>query len=286
MVPIDIVLVPGLTPTSRCSTSCRDIRPRCVDWQGSPGSSRSTSVDRASRTEMSGAPSLEQRMDDVRAVMDEIGVAPSGHRVLFGRRLHERAVCGHLSRARIAPHLVRRLFPRRRFVAEGIDAVANGGAARASREELGQLATSSKPCFRVRLRTRTPWPLLARMERLCSTPGGIRTILLLNAQINVTSVLPTIQVPTLVHAPRLRTSSYPSISAASWQRKFPGARYIEYAEGDHGFLDRRYRDVGRRHRGIPDWSPGHRHSADLERILATVMFTDIVDSTQSGRRVR
>ena len=40
--------------------------------------------------------------------------------------------------------------------------------------------------------------LLAKFERLASSPGALKTILLLNRQIDVTSILPTVQVPTLV----------------------------------------------------------------------------------------
>jgi pimeloyl-ACP methyl ester carboxylesterase len=39
---------------------------------------------------------------------------------------------------------------------------------------------------------------MAKLERLSSSPGALRTIWLLNGQIDVTSILPTVQVPTLV----------------------------------------------------------------------------------------
>jgi pimeloyl-ACP methyl ester carboxylesterase len=98
--------------------------------------------------------------------------------------------------------------------------------------------------------------MLARMERLCSSPGGIKTILLLNVKIDVTSVLPTIQVPTLVMH-RVSDIVVPVELRRQLAAQIPGARCIEYRRRPR-VLDRRYRDTGRGHRGISDWSKGHR----------------------------
>ena len=121
------------------------------------------------------------------------------------------------------------------------------------------------------------------MERLCSTPGGIRTILLLNGQIDVTSVLPTIQMPTLV-LHRASDIVVPVDLGRQLAAQIPGARYIEYAEGDHGFWTG---DTETLVGDIEEFLTGHRAtgSADLERILATVMFTDIVDFTRQAAEI-
>ena len=60
--------------------------------------------------------------------------------------------------------------------------------------------------------------------------------------------------------------------------QIPGARYIEYSEGDHGFWTGDTETLVGDIEEFPHRSQGPG-SADLERILATVMFTDIVDST-------
>ena len=63
--------------------------------------------------------------------------------------------------------------------------------------------------------------------------------------------------------------------------KITHARYIEYPEGDHGFWTGNTETlVG----DIEEFLTGHRDagSAELERILTTVMFTDIVDSTRQA----
>jgi class 3 adenylate cyclase len=61
--------------------------------------------------------------------------------------------------------------------------------------------------------------------------------------------------------------------------QIPGAKYIEYPDGDHAFWTG---DVETTLGDIEEFVTGHREtpSAELERVLATVLFTDIVDSTR------
>ena len=76
--------------------------------------------------------------------------------------------------------------------------------------------------------------LLAKFERLASSPGALKTILLLNRQIDVTSILPTVQVPTLV-LNRKTDAVVPVVLGSRMAAQIPGARYIEYPSGDHAF---------------------------------------------------
>jgi class 3 adenylate cyclase len=228
---------------------------------------------------MTGAPSLEQRMDDVRAVMDEIGSRRAAllsfsegacMSALFAASHPERVshliLVGGFSRAAD-------LWPEGMTPAQQQDRVAlrvknwgNGDILK------GVLASQAQDPNAL--------AVIARMERLCSTPGGIKTILELNAQIDVTSVLPTIQVPTLVlhRVPDVvvRVEFGRRLAA-----QIPGARYIEYPEGDHGFWTG---DTETLTGDIEEFVVGYREmgSGELERILATVMFTDIVDSTRQA----
>jgi class 3 adenylate cyclase len=61
--------------------------------------------------------------------------------------------------------------------------------------------------------------------------------------------------------------------------QIPGAKFIEYPDGDHAFWTG---DVESLLLDIEEFVTGHRESTspDLDRVLATVLFTDIVDSTQ------
>ena len=275
--PINIILVPGLTSniemfhelpgyTTTLRRLAKFARVVTFDKRGQGLSDR-----------MSGAPSLEQRMDDVRAVMDEIGSRRAAilsfsegacMSALFAATYPERVshliLFGGFSRAAD-------LWPKGVTPAQ----IEKGVAYRVKNWGNGDILKAVLPSYAQEPSTAA---VLARMERLCSTPGGIRTILQLNAQIDVTSVLPTIRVPTLV-LHRVPDVVVPIELGRQLAAQIPHARYIEYPEGDHGFWTG---DTETLVGDIEEFLTGHRdtRSADLERILATVMFTDIVDSTR------
>jgi hypothetical protein len=66
--------------------------------------------------------------------------------------------------------------------------------------------------------------------------------------------------------------------------QLPGARYIEYPDGDHGFWTG---DTDTLIGDIEEFVTGHRDDAaiELERSLARVLFTDIVDSTRRAAEI-
>jgi class 3 adenylate cyclase len=115
----------------------------------------------------------------------------------------------------------------------------------------------------------------ARLERLSASPGTAIKLMRMNGEIDVRAVLPSIQAPTLVlHRPDdglmdVRHSRYLA-------EHIPGARYVElpgaetlvFGSDADGELDE-----------IEEFLTGVRPVRDPERILATVMFSDIVDST-------
>ena len=104
--------------------------------------------------------------------------------------------------------------------------------------------------------------------------------MLLNRQIDVTSILPNVRVPTLV-LHRRADALVPIEPGRELAALIPGAKFIEYPEGDHvPFSGDAETIVG----DIQEFVTGERDSSasDLERIPATVMFTDIVDATCSA----
>ena len=123
-------------------------------------------------------------------------------------------------------------------------------------------------------------PMLPKFERLSSSPGAIRTLLELNSQIDVTSILQAVQVPTLV-LHRKTDAVVPVALGRSLAQDIQGAKYIEYPEGDHGFWSG---ETDALLGDIEEFVTGNRDSTfmELERVLATVLFTDIVDSTRSA----
>ena len=118
----------------------------------------------------------------------------------------------------------------------------------------------------------------AKFERLSASPGAMKAIQLLNFQIDVGHILPVVRVPTLV-LHRAADALVPVRLGRDFAAQIPGAKYIEYPGVDHAFWSG---EVEALLGDIEEFITGHREteSADLERILATVLFTDIVDSTR------
>jgi class 3 adenylate cyclase len=102
----------------------------------------------------------------------------------------------------------------------------------------------------------------------------------LNMMIDVTSILPTVRVPTLV-LHRQTDALVPVAAGRALAAQIPDAKYIEYPGGDHAPWAG---DVEALVGDIKEFVTGDRESSafDLERVLATVLFTDIVDSTRSA----
>jgi class 3 adenylate cyclase len=119
----------------------------------------------------------------------------------------------------------------------------------------------------------------AKYERLSSSPGALRTVLYIHRKIDVTSILPTVRVPTLVLHNRT-DAQVPVALGRELAQNITDAQYIEYPVGDH------YAWLGNTdalHGDIEEFVTGHRQnfSGELERVLATVLFTDIVESTRN-----
>src|SRR5581483_4688524 len=228
---------------------------------------------------ISGAPPLEQRMDDVRAIMDAIG---SRRAVLMG---FSEGSCMSVLFAATYPERVSHLvlfggFTRTAelrppgMTADELHArieqrVKNWGNGTMGKALLPSLAADAGGVAS-----------LSKFERLASSPGALRTILQLNAQIDVPSILPAVQAPTLV-LHRATDIVVPVDLGRKLAKQLPGARYVEYPQGDHAYWAGETEAL---HGDIEEFITGHRDhgSAELERVLATVMFTDIVDSTRSA----
>jgi len=119
---------------------------------------------------------------------------------------------------------------------------------------------------------------LATYFRRSASPGAAAALLRMNTRIDVRSVLPTIRVPTLVlHRVDDRDTN---VEEGRWiASRIPGARFVELPGDDHlpwvgdtdGLLD-----------VVEEFLTGVRPApeADADRVLATVLFTDIVGSTE------
>ncbi|HET8620753.1 MAG TPA: alpha/beta fold hydrolase [Acidimicrobiales bacterium] len=218
------------------------------------------------------APPLEQRADDVRAVMDACGMDRA---TVFGS-----SEGGSLSilLAAARPDRVDRLVlhgtwarhpwiegPQGRRLAFVEDTWGTGRTLAHLAESMA--ATSSGRRF------------LARLERQAATPRTARRLTELMCAIDVTALLPSVAVPTLV-IHRADDAAYGLAPARDLTARIPGARLVELPGRDHYLYSG---DTGPLLAAVEDFvvgRPGAPPSPD--RFLATVMFADIVGSTTAA----
>ena len=118
-----------------------------------------------------------------------------------------------------------------------------------------------------------------RLERAASSPGGIQALFRADYENDARHLLPSIRVPTLI-LHRKDDSTIPVACGHDMAQKIPGAKYVELPGEDH-LLQALPPDLLDRLLGeIEEFITGVRHRADPDRVLATVMFTDIVRSTE------
>jgi pimeloyl-ACP methyl ester carboxylesterase len=224
-------------------------------------------------------PTLEVRMDDLRAVMDAVG---SERATLFG----------HSEGGNMCA-LFAATFPVR------TDALVLAGvyAARLRSDEYPWAPTLEERTADIEALERTwgdpgvfdylvpsrasdrafqSW--LERYQRLSASPRAAAALMTMNTQINVTSVLPSIRVPTLLlyrvddHDVKIEEGRY----IASM---IPNSKLVELPGADHGFWGG---DTETLLEEIEEFVTGHRGTGETDRVLATVLFTDIVDSTKQA----
>jgi class 3 adenylate cyclase len=222
-----------------------------------------------------GAPTLEEQMDDLVAVMDAVGseraavfamLEAGAMASMFAATNPDRTsalvLWEALARMSWAPDYDWTLTREEREA--GIEGLGRdwGSGARA----LNLTGADDDEALR-------RWA--GRLERLAASPGSAMAFMRMHSQIDVRPVLPSIQAPTLVlHRPAdrnidIRHSRYLA-------EHIPGARMVELP-GEHTVPFGPGQDDAVAE--IEEFLTGARHAVDPERVLATVMFSDIVDST-------
>ncbi len=118
---------------------------------------------------------------------------------------------------------------------------------------------------------------VGRLERASASPASIVALLRANYDIDVRHILPSIHVPTLI-LHRAGDALVPVAAGRYLADVIPGAKYAELPGTDHLVTDLDTQDVIVDE--IEEFITGVRHRAEPDRVLATVMFTDIVGSTE------
>jgi len=223
-------------------------------------------------------PSLEQRMDDVRAVMDAAGVERAA---LFG--LSEGGpMC--LTFAATYPHRTSALILYGTFARMlrapdypiGVPAELLGKFLEFVEQSWGTGSMSADyfaPSMARDEAFRQSW---ARFERLAVSPAGIKALLRITQDTDARHALSTIRVPTLIihrvgdHVVRVENARYIA-------ERIQGAKYVELPGPDHfpfvGDTDAILDEV-------EEFMTGARRGQEPDRVLATVMLTDMVGATE------
>jgi class 3 adenylate cyclase len=119
-----------------------------------------------------------------------------------------------------------------------------------------------------------------RFERSSSSPGALLHAIRMNLEIDVRHVLPQIHKPTLV-VHRSRDRAFPVEAGRYLAEHIPGAHFAELPGVDHAF----WVDPDPILDEVQEFFTGCREAPETDRVLATVLFTDIVDSTRLAAEV-
>ena len=114
----------------------------------------------------------------------------------------------------------------------------------------------------------------AKLLRTGTSPSGAEALLRLYTEIDARHVLPTITAPTLV-LHRVGDRMVPFDAGRTIAESVPGAKLVELEGDDHVPLADPDQIVDE----VEEFLTGHRGAPEPDRMLATVLFTDIVDST-------
>jgi pimeloyl-ACP methyl ester carboxylesterase/DNA-binding winged helix-turn-helix (wHTH) protein len=227
-------------------------------------------------------PTLEQRMDDVRAVMDAVGseraalcgVSEGGPMCsLFAATYPEKT----LALVMIGTYAKRirdddyPWAPTPEHRQQFFDEMREQWGGPVGLEERAP-SVANDPQFR-------EW--WATYLRMGASPGAALALTQMNAEIDVRQVLPSVHVPTLV----IHRSDDRCLKVEEGRyvaERIPGAKYVELPGQDHlpfvgdqdAILDE-----------VEEFLTGVRHTLEPDTVLATVLFTHIVDSKEHAERL-
>jgi pimeloyl-ACP methyl ester carboxylesterase len=225
-------------------------------------------------------PTLEVRMDDVRAVMDAAGSEKAAlfgvsegvsMSILFAATYPDRCqalVCwGGMARSTWAEDYPW-ASPAEALIQSGIELVGPHWGE-------GSILEIAAPSHADDPEALKFW---SRLERSSVTPGMLGGLVQMFLDIDVRDVVPSVHVPALVM--HRRHDRLVNVRNGRWLAEhLPNARLVEFPGNDHIPY---YEDPEAILGEVQEFLTGARDEPEPDRVLATVVFTDIVDSTKTA----
>ena len=220
-------------------------------------------------------PGLDHRIDDLRTVMDAVGMEQAAllgiseggtmsalFAATYPSRCRALVLCGAFAR-------ITSMFPTDKSFAHFLgyvdEAWGSGGSV-----AMFAPSRADDPAFKA-------W--WGKNERLGASPAAVAAYMRMNRQIDISDIVSTIRVPTLV----IHRTGDKAINVEGGRflgEHIPGARYLELPGVDHlPFVGDNAGDIAD---AIEEFLTGSRTPVPVDRVLATVLFTDIVGSTEKA----
>ena len=226
------------------------------------------------------APTLEERMDDVRAVMDAAGSERAAlvgvsegvpmsimFAATYPERVQSMVLIGGMARSTYADDYPWPLPVEALMESAGEFVLPYWG--QGTMVEVVAPSQAEDPDARA-------W--FARIERATASPGMLASLAQMFLDIDVRDVVPTVHVPTLVL--HRRHDRLVNVRNGRWLAEhLPDARLVELPGSDHSLL---YEEPESALGEVQEFLTGTRSTPTPDRMLATVLFTDIVDSTKTA----
>jgi pimeloyl-ACP methyl ester carboxylesterase len=231
-----------------------------------------------------GIPDLERRMDDIRAVMDAagskraaiVGFSEGGPMTLLFAATYPERTAAAILLGTGASYVHAEDYPWGLTREEALEYIRLLPSRAGTQLWLDERLQSWAPSISGDEGVRRWW---RRWVLTSASPGAIVALGRMNSEIDARDTLSAIRVPTLV-LNRIDDTMNPVAEARFMAERIAGAEMVELAGEDHAFFvdpEQVTGEIERFSRAI--WDRGEWDTVEYDRVLATILFTDIVGST-------